>query len=65
MKRLKKLNELHFDKELDGVNVKLNPDTNKSFAFDVKRDDMDNLEDILKRNNIVYEVVDGGNELPF
>jgi len=69
MKRLKKLNELFFDRsELDDGNVRfylLNPDTNKGFAFDVEREDMNTLEDILKRNNVVYEIDDGGNDLPF
>jgi len=68
MKRLKKLNELFFDRSKLDNSVKfylLNTDTNSNFAFDVVREDINNLEKILKRNNVKYEIDDGENELPF
>lgn len=69
MKRLKTLNELFFDNsELDDGKVRFyltNPKTNKGFAFDCDREDKEQLEEIFKRNNVVHEVDDGGNELPF
>jgi hypothetical protein len=71
MKKIKTVGELSetlFFDELDDGNVRFylkNSKTNKGFAFDCLRDDKKALEDILNRNNVKFEVDDGGNVLPF
>ena len=76
MKRLKNIKNfskveeaLFFDRsELSDGNVRFylsNPNTNKGFAFDLNAEDKEALEDILKRNNIMFDVDDGANNLPF
>jgi len=68
MKRLKKMNELHFDRvSEDNGKVRFylfDPDR-KTFMIDINREDIKGLEEILKRNNIDHEVDDGSDDLPF
>lgn len=75
MKRIKKLNNfineetaMFFDnREIPSEKVRfylLNKETNKGFAFDVYREDKDELEQLLKRNDQDYDIDDGG-DLPF
>ena len=67
MKRLKTLNELHFDSRTideDKMRFYLNTPEGKSVSFDIFKDDISELETLLKRNDISYDI-DDGNNLPF
>jgi len=68
MKRIKTLNELlHFDNRLieeDKTRFYLKTLEGKSVSFDFYKEDVSKLEELLKRNDVSYELDDGGN-LPF
>jgi len=67
MKRIKTINELHFDGnniDEDKSRFYLNTPEGRSVSFDILKKDVSELETLLKRNDISYELDDGG-KLPF
>ena len=68
MKRIKKIESFFFDdSNILKNNVRfylINPKTNKGFAFDIKNEDKEELKKIFNRNNIRFDLDEGG-DLPF